>query len=111
MSLFARLIAVCLLTYSIATPATAGGDPANGEALAATCAACHGPQGQSTVPTNPKLAGQYESYLLQALMDYKSGARQNAIMSGFAASLSDQDMKDLAAWFASQDGELRTANP
>lgn len=89
--------------------AHAGGDAANGEALAQTCVACHGDGGASTVDTNPKLAGQYESYLLQALKSYKSGDRQNAIMAGFAAALSEQDMADLAAYFSSQPGELATS--
>ena len=85
------------------------GDIANGEKLSATCAACHGADGQSTVPTNPKLAGQYESYLVQALKAYRSGERQNAIMAGFASALSDQDIADLAAYFAAQKGDLATA--
>lgn len=95
------------LTLSVSVHA--GGDAANGEALSQTCAACHGVGGASTVAANPKLAGQYESYLVQALKAYKSGDRQNAIMSGFAAALSEQDMADLAAYFASQPGELSTA--
>jgi cytochrome c553 len=90
--------------------AIAGGDAANGEALSATCAACHGADGNSTIEANPILAGQYESYLVQALKDYRSGARQNAIMAGFAAALSDQDIRDLAAYFASQESELATLN-
>lgn len=85
----------------------AGGDAANGEKLAATCAACHGADGNSTIPANPKLAGQYESYLVRALKDYRSGDRQSAIMAGFAAALSDQDIRDLAAWFSSQESDLK----
>ena len=73
---------------------------------AQTCAGCHGADGNSTIGTNPKLAGQYESYLVRALTDYRSGARDNAVMAGFAAGLSDQDIRDLAAWFASQDSDL-----
>jgi len=84
----------------------AGGDAANGEQLAATCAACHGADGNSAIPANPKLAGQYESYLVYALKAYRSGARQNAIMAGFAAALTDQEMADLAAWFSSQESDL-----
>lgn len=85
----------------------AGGDAANGETLAATCAGCHGADGNSTIEANPKLAGQYESYLIKALTDYRSGSRQNAIMAGFAAALSDQDIRDLAAWFSSQESSLQ----
>jgi len=58
---------------------------------------------------NPILAGQYESYLIQALKSYRDGTRQNAIMAGFASALSDQDIDDLAAYFSAQDGPLQTA--
>lgn len=102
-------IALCgLLSLSAATHAA--GDYANGEALSTTCGTCHGADGNSTIETNPKLAGQYESYLVQALKSYQSGTRQNAIMRGFAAALSDQDIADLAAYFsAQQTSSLATA--
>lgn len=78
------------------------GDPAKGQEKAASCVACHGDGGAKPVaPDYPKLAGQYESYLLQALRDYKSRARDNAIMYGIVAALSEQDMADLAAYFSS----------
>lgn len=86
----------------------AGGDAEAGKAASATCAACHGADGNSTIPTNPKLAGQYESYIAQALKDYRSGARKNAIMSGFASALSDQQIADLAAYFSAQESTLQT---
>ncbi len=95
--------------------ASEGGDnpePATGAPAldaAATCAACHGADGNSNQPTNPRLAGQYKSYLRQALTSYKDGTRENAIMSGFAAQLSKKDIKDLAEYFASQKSGLRTA--
>lgn len=96
-----------ILAISLLLPATAyAGDVAKGKQLSATCAACHGADGNSTIPTNPRLAGQYESYLVQALSDYRSGARKNAIMGGFATDLSDQDIKDLAAYFSSQQSQL-----
>ncbi len=85
------------------------GDPAAGEAKAATCAACHGANGVSDIASNPILAGQYPSYLEHALRSYRDGSRENAIMAGFAAQLSDEDIEDLAAWFASQPGPLQTA--
>lgn len=94
------------IALTVATPSMAGGDVEKGKELSATCAACHGADGNSTIPTNPKLAGQYESYLVKALGDYKSGARSNAIMAGFAAALSDQDIRDLAAYFSSQESAL-----
>lgn len=85
------------------------GDPAAGEQKAATCAACHGADGVSQISTNPTLAGQYASYIEHALKSYRDGSRQNAIMAGFAAGLSDEDISDLAAWFSSQTGPLQTA--
>lgn len=86
------------------TGAWAGGDAAQGKEKSTVCATCHGEDGNSTIPANPRLAGQHESYLLRALQDYKSGARQNPVMAGFVAALSEQDMHDLAAYFASQTG-------
>lgn len=95
-----------------AAPATvmAGGNADSGQKLSATCAACHGADGNSTIPTNPKLAGQYESYIVRALTDYKSGARSNAMMAGFAAPLSEQDIRDLAAYFSSQEASVQVLN-
>ncbi|MGH8503347.1 MAG: c-type cytochrome [Gammaproteobacteria bacterium] len=84
--------------------AQAAGDPAAGEKKAAPCAACHGPDGNSPAPNFPKLAGQHEDYLLRALEDYKSGARKNPVMAGMVAPLSEQDMEDLAAFYAQQKG-------
>jgi len=81
------------------------GDPAAGEDKAQACTACHGERGVGNAEMYPILAGQHESYLYRALLDYASGARQNAIMSGQVANLSDQDMRDLAAFYASQDHE------
>ncbi len=88
--------------------AQAAGNAAAGKSKAAqVCAACHGPEGNKpAAPENPILAGQHQDYLLKALKDYKTGKRNNAIMKGFAASLSNQDMQDLAAWFASQKSNL-----
>lgn len=107
-SLAPSLSIVALALAIGATPAQASGDAAEGEKKAATCAACHGANGVSQIPTNPILAGQYPSYLQQALKDYRSGSRQSAIMAGFASQLSDQDISDLAAWFSSQEGPLQT---
>jgi cytochrome c553 len=79
-----------------------------GKELTATCVACHGADGNTQTPIYPKLAGQYETYLLHVLREYKSGVRQNAIMQGMVAALSDQDLKDLAAFYAEQDGLFNT---
>ena len=86
----------------------AAGQAAAGKAKAAqVCAACHGPEGNKpTAPENPILAGQHQDYLVKALKDYKAGKRNNAVMKGFAAALSGQDIEDLAAWFASQKSNL-----
>jgi len=69
-----------------------------------TCAACHGTDGVGILPEYPTIAGQHADYIRQALKDYRSGKRQNAIMNGFASQLSDADIKAVAAHFASQPG-------
>ncbi len=93
------------ITLAVApTSAPAEGDPEAGREKASTCEACHGPDGKSVEPAYPNLAGQHESYLIKALSDYRSGARSDAIMQNFAANLSNQDIEDLAAWYASQEG-------
>ena len=79
--------------------AQAAGDPAAGKVKAAGCAGCHGANGQG-VPPNPALTGKSEDQLLQAMKDYKSGKRANAVMKGLTAGLSDQDMANLAAYYA-----------
>ena len=83
---------------------SAAGDADQGKEKSAACAACHGADGNSAIPANPRLAGQHASYLLQALHDYKSGARKNPVMAAFAGGLSEEDMEDLAAYFSSQSG-------
>jgi len=70
----------------------------------ATCTACHGERGISVQAMYPNLAGQHKSYLVKALKDYRGGVRKNPIMSGFAASLSDQDIEAVAEYFSSQKG-------
>jgi cytochrome c553 len=99
---------VLVLALGLAGAVQAAGNAAAGKEKAAqVCAACHGPAGaKPTAPENPILAGQHYDYLVRALNDYKSGKRNNAIMKGFAASLSRKDIEDLAAWFASQEGGL-----
>jgi len=80
--------------------ALAGGDPAAGKAKAAACAGCHGANGEGVKP-NPALAGLPEGKIVQAMKDYKSGKRANPIMKNFASPLSDQDIANLAAYYAS----------
>ena len=86
----------------VSAPLMAGGDPMKGKEKAAVCAGCHGQDGNSTIGANPRLAGQYESYLYQALLQYKNNERQNPLMQGMVANLTEDDLKDLAAWFSSQ---------
>jgi cytochrome c553 len=101
---------VIAAALALAGTAQAAGNAEAGKSKAAQiCAACHGPEGNKpTAPENPILAGQHQDYLAKALRDYRSGKRNNAIMKGFAATLSNQDIDDLAAWFASQKSSLRS---
>lgn len=96
------LLAASLLL--IASQAQAAGNAEDGKKKSASCAACHGADGNSTTAEFPRLAGQHADYLVKALRDYKSGARKDPIMAGFAAPLTDQDREDLAVYFASQNG-------
>lgn len=102
------LVALLLLAPALAWAETAPtslfheGDPKAGEAKAAVCSACHGVAGNSAMPDWPKLAGQHASYVSAQLQLYKSGVRNNALMSAQAINLSDQDMQDLAAYFSVQ---------
>lgn len=77
------------------------GDAAAGKGKSAACAACHGVNGKSSMPTNPHLAGQQEMYLVKAIKDYRDGKRKDPMMSTMAANLSDADIADLAAFYAS----------
>ena len=91
-----------------AAPAIAKGDIEAGKAKSITCQACHGADGASNVdPQYPRLAGQYRDYLSRALHEYKSGKRVNAIMAGFVATLSEEDIEDLAAYYASLPTTLK----
>jgi cytochrome c553 len=92
----------------VASPAVLAykGDAEEGKKKSAVCAACHGADGNSTIPVNPSLAGQNYSYLVQALKDYRSGARSNPIMNGQAAALKDEDIFNLAKYFSKQTGNL-----
>ena len=78
-------------------------DLVKGEAsFAAVCAACHGADGNSGTPANPKLSQQHPEYLVKQLAEYKSGKRKNAIMQGMAAALSEDDMKNIAFWVSAK---------
>jgi cytochrome c553 len=78
------------------------GNPELGRAKSTQCVACHGDDGRGIAPNYPVLAGQYADYLALALRQYRSGERNNPLMSPFAANLSDADIADLAAYYASK---------
>ena len=111
-----KLIASLLIAAAVAVPtfsaqasgpaAAAKADVAKGQAsYAAICAACHGPDGNSALPANPKLAQQHPQYLAKQLAEFKSGKRANGVMMGMASALSDEDMKNVSAWLATQKAE------
>ena len=118
-----KLIAISLLAALLAAPAVssfaageavpahdaaaapakaAKPDLVKGEASFAMCAACHGADGNSGTPANPKLSQQHPEYLVKQLAEYKSGKRKNAIMQGMAAALSEDDMKNIAFWVSTK---------
>ena len=104
-----KLLAHLTMAAVLAAPASvfaaqeAKPDLAKGEAkFTAVCAACHGADGNSGIPANPKLAGQHPQYLVKQLQEFKSGKRAGTVMKGFAAVLSDEDMGNIAAWLATQ---------
>ncbi len=100
MSFLLRAAAISLVLIS--TQAFAQGDASAGQAKSAICAACHGVDGNSAVPNWPKLAGQHPQYLSRQMALITSGARPVPEMTGIVMGLSDQDVQDLSAWFASQ---------
>lgn len=104
------LIAMAVsLSVSAASAAGLVGDAAAGKTKAAACGACHGADGNSPAPTFPKLAGQGERYLVKQIHDIKSGARPVPAMAGQTDSLSEQDIADIAAYYAGQKGSVNQA--
>ena len=111
-----KLLVSLLLTLGVTGVAQAAGtalvgDAAAGQAKTAVCGACHGPDGNSMAPNFPKLAGQGDKYLLKQLHEIKDGKRQVLEMTGLLTNLSDQDLADIAAYFASQKGSVGAADP
>ncbi len=96
----------CLTTLALCTAVSfnaLAADPAAGEAKAALCVACHGPAGNSVNPEWPKLAGQHAGYTAKQIREFKAGVtRSNALMAPMIAGLSDQDIEDIAAYYADQ---------
>ena len=114
MKLVVSLVAAMAATSAFAsTPAAAPaskGDPKAAEAIVnQVCAACHAVDGNSATAANPKLAGLNAEYINKQLTDFKSGARKNPVMGGIVASLSPQDMQNLAAYFSAQQPKPGTS--
>ncbi len=106
--MISRFIVSCIaLTFAL--PAFAAGDATVGKGKSQVCAGCHGADGNATIPNYPKLAGQHANYLVKQMQAFKSGKRNEAIMKGQVANLNDQDMQDLAAYFASQKTTIGAA--
>lgn len=115
MKLFASFLLSAVLVLSAVSGFAAGPAPApvaaapvatkpdlvKGEVSFAVCASCHGTDGNSSAPVNPKLAQQHPEYLVKQLQEFKSGKRANAVMAGFSAGLTEADMKNIAYWVAS----------
>ncbi len=101
-----KILAVVVLVplFGLGSGTAGAADASAGKTKSAACAACHGIDGNSAAPDFPRLAGQYQDYLVKSLLDYKSGARKNPIMAPMAAPLSTKDMEDIAAFYASQKG-------
>ncbi len=107
-----KLAIIALVATGFAGNAWGVGNPDAGKEKAAACSACHGVDGNSLVPNFPKLAGQHPAYLVKQMADFKSGARSSdATMAPIAAALSEQDMKDLAAFYAGQKLSVGKADP
>lgn len=101
-----KTILTLLSCFALIGAATAADSAAGAAKAKEICSACHGADGNSADPNNPRLAGQHADYLAKALRDYKSGDRNNAIMNSFAKQLSKQDIENLAAYFSSQKSSL-----
>ena len=108
--IYKTLIAVCAM-LALTGVSVAAGDAKAGKAKAVNCAGCHGVNGNSTNPAWPKLAGQNAGFIAKQLADFKSGkTRSDPLMAGQVANLSQQDMDDLGAYFASQTGSQGAAD-
>lgn len=95
---------IALALLALAFGAQAQDIEAGKKKAAEVCAACHGPDGNSATGDFPRIAGQHKDYLAKSLRDYKTGARKDPVMNGFAGALSSQDIVNLSAYFAAQPG-------
>lgn len=99
-----------VITIAFGSSAYGQGDTTAGKQKAALCAGCHAEDGNSTTPIFPRLAGQHEKYLIRQLADFKNGKRADPTMQAMAAGLSDEDMKDLGAFYESQSPKYAKRN-
>ncbi|HRK77276.1 c-type cytochrome [Thiobacillus sp.] len=110
MKLVVSLVAALAATSAFAAAPANKGDPKAAESIVnQVCAACHSVDGNSAAAANPNLAGLNSEYIYKQLAEFKSGARKNAIMSGMVASLSPQDMQNLAAHYSAQQPKPGTS--
>jgi len=104
-------VAVLLCAFSAEHSLAQTGSANAGQSKAITCAACHGNDGNSITPEWPNLAGQHPAYIVRQLQAFKSGERPGVAMQPFASTLSEQDMHDVAAYYAAQSAGLLGADP
>ena len=104
-------VACVLAVTVIGTNVQAAGDAEAGQAKAGTCVACHGVDGNSAVPTFPKLSGLGHKYLLKQMQDIRDGRRPVALMAGQVDNMTDQDLSDIAAFYDAQPRTGGTADP
>lgn len=104
-------LASILMAVSGFASAQTAGNAAAGEQKVAVCAACHGVDGNSPISSNPKLAGQNQRYALKQLLDIQSGVRDVPLMRGLLDNMSEQDLADIAAFYAAQETTLNGADP
>ena len=102
---------IMLGLFLVSASVLAAGDAKQGEALTATCLACHGSDGNSLAGSFPNIAGQNEAYLYKQLVDIQTGARSAVLMTGILDGLTSQNLEDLAAYYASQTPAQGAADP
>jgi cytochrome c553 len=106
-----KVVVILMLSLGFSIVVSADGDTAAGQAKIAMCSSCHGVDGNSVIPTFPKLAGQNAKYLLKQMQDVLSGKRVVVEMTGLLNAFSDDDLADIAAYYASQQSTLGVADP
>ena len=106
-----KLLVTFIALFSLSNIALAQGNIEAGKAKSGTCVACHGADGNSQSNLYPKIAGQHQSYMEKQLIQFQNGERDNPVMMSMVAGLSEQDMQDLAAYFAAQVATPETVAP